>query len=214
METLKRVKEVKAEFAASPQDSRPTVFSALMNSSLPEKEKTVKRLHQEGIAMVIGGTETTAAMLSFLTYQILANPTVYEKLLAELTVQIPDPKTLPSWSTLENIPYLSAIVHEGLRLSYGISQRLPRIATHQDLKYEGRWRPPHSKQDIEVAHVVPRGYAIGMSAVVTHSNESIFPKALEFIPERWIDEDGKSFAGLDPYLLSFSKGSRQCVGMQ
>jgi hypothetical protein len=33
-----------------------------------------------------------------------------------------------SWVELEKIPYLKGVIMEGLRLSYGVSGRTPRIA--------------------------------------------------------------------------------------
>jgi len=41
-----------------------------------------------------------------------------------------------------------------------------------------------------------------------HQDPDIFPSPLEFDPERWIENPG-----LKRYLVSFSKGSRQCLGM-
>jgi cytochrome P450 len=47
-----------------------------------------------------------------------------------------------------------------------------------------------------------------MSAGLLHRNASIFPSPQEFRPERWINNPS-----LSRYLFSFSKGSRQCVGI-
>lgn len=47
-----------------------------------------------------------------------------------------------------------------------------------------------------------------MSAGLMHLDPRIFPSPLEFQPERWLENKG-----LDRYLVSFSKGSRQCVGI-
>lgn len=46
-----------------------------------------------------------------------------------------------------------------------------------------------------------------MTGLLVHHDESIFPRADAFRPERW--EDPR----LERYLLAFSKGSRQCLGM-
>lgn len=62
--------------------------------------------------------------------------------------------------------------------------------------------------------VIPRGFAVGMSAFLVHSNDDIFPEPLQFLPGRWLDEKGQMGRILEQYLLSFSKGSRQCLGMQ
>jgi cytochrome P450 len=47
-----------------------------------------------------------------------------------------------------------------------------------------------------------------MTSVLIHHDESIFPDSHEFRPERWIENPR-----LDRYLVSFSKGSRQCLGI-
>ena len=108
------------------------------------------------------------------------------------------------WHTLEQIPYLYGVVYEGLRLSYGISARLPRIARTENLVYEkSRYH-----------YVVPMGTPIGMSSAIVHHNEDFFPRSDEFRPERWIDREGQKNRPLEKYMFSFSKGSRQCVGMQ
>ncbi|KAF4627847.1 hypothetical protein G7Y89_g10304 [Cudoniella acicularis] len=53
---------------------------------------------------------------------------------------------------------------------------------------------------------------IGMSALLMHHNERIFPLSNMFLPERWSEEPDGGKA-LECYLVSFLKGSRQCVGM-
>lgn len=116
-----------------------------------------------------------------MTYHILANPEIFTTLTQELKEAIPDSQHLPHWATLEKLPYLSSVVLEGLRLSYGASGRSARIATEEDLVYRGKW------QEKSIQHVIPRGYAIGMSAFVSHHDESLFPESHKFQPDRWLD---------------------------
>ena len=47
-----------------------------------------------------------------------------------------------------------------------------------------------------------------MTSTLLHHDESLFPDSKAFIPERWIKDPS-----LDKYLVSFSKGSRQCLGI-
>lgn len=51
-----------------------------------------------------------------------------------------------------------------------------------------------------------------MSIVLLHHNESIFPKSHTFLPERWLSQS--QGMRLDKYMVSFGKGSRQCLGME
>ncbi len=41
----------------------------------------------------------------------------------------------------------------------------------------------------------------------------VFPQPEVFRPERWLEQDEKA-PKLDRYLVSFGKGSRQCVGLK
>jgi len=44
-----------------------------------------------------------------------------------------------------------------------------------------------------------------------HRNEDIFPNPNNFNPDRWLNPT--TARKLDKYLVPFSKGSRQCIGM-
>jgi cytochrome P450 len=48
-----------------------------------------------------------------------------------------------------------------------------------------------------------------MSTPLIHLNPQIFPDPLSFQPERFLEKPR-----LKRYLMSFSQGSRQCLGMQ
>ena len=106
------------------------------------------------------------------------------------------------------MPYLGAVIQEGLRLSYGVAARTARIATEEDLVYRGEW----NKRTVE--YVIPRGYAVGMSTVITHHDETVFPDSYEFIPERWLDADNQRRKEVEKGMMAFSKGSRACLAMK
>lgn len=42
---------------------------------------------------------------------------------------------------------------------------------------------------------------------------AIFPNPFEFRPERWLEAKEKD-SHLERYLVSFSRGSRQCIGIK
>ncbi|OLN95820.1 Trichodiene oxygenase 1 [Colletotrichum chlorophyti] len=208
------VRNTKAAYEVGIKRDRITVLHSLLESDLPPEEKTVERLAGEANVFLAAGTETTASVLSIWTYHMLKNPRIVEKMRCELSTVTTDPKRLPDWATLESLPYLSAVVMEALRLMYGLSSRLPRVAPDEDVVYQGTWTPPGAPVPLEATHVIPRGYAMGMSAYITHMDERLFPEPSKFVPERWLDKKGGRKRGLEIYLLTFSKGSRQCLGMQ
>jgi len=127
-------------------------------------------------------------------------PHTLQKLQAELKAAIPDPSKSTPLSALEQLPYLTACVQEGLRLSNGVSSRLQRIAPDEDLVF--------TDKKTAKKWTVPRGTPVGMTGLLIHYDESIFPEAKTFRPERWIENPR-----LDKYLVAFSRGSRQCIGI-
>lgn len=108
----------------------------LSNTNLPDSEKTTPRLLDEAIVLVGAGTDTTANTLAALTYHILANPDILKKLKTELAEAIPDVETLPESTRIETLPYLTAVIQEGIRLHPGATLRQERVAPDEELLYE------------------------------------------------------------------------------
>ena len=101
-----------------------------------------------------------------------------------------------SWKDLEQLPYLSGCIAEGNRLSFGVAARTPRIAPNEPLYYRN--------------FTIPAGTPVSETTLSIHTNETIFPNAWEFRPERWMGQEGIE---LRKYQMSLGKGSRNCVGM-
>ncbi|RDW71072.1 hypothetical protein BP6252_07635 [Coleophoma cylindrospora] len=178
--------------------SHDTIFHEILNSKLPDEEKSSTRLWQDGQVTVIAGTLTTAWALSVTTYHLLTIPSVLRKLRAELRQAIPNPSKSIPVASLEQLPYLSACIQEGLRLSCGVSSRLQRICPDENLSFT-----TPSK-----TWIIPRGTPIGMTSTLMHYDPTTFPDPTEFRPERWLEN-----SRLDRYIAPFSKGSRQCIGI-
>lgn len=171
----------------------------------------IEALTVEAAAILVAGSHTIARVMCALTYYILSDRSILAKLTAELETVVEDPLHLPPWSTLEQLPYLTGVIQEGLRLTYGAVTRLSRIAPDEALHYEGTLDDGQSAQTVR--HTIPPGAAVCILHDLVHHNESIFPDSYQFIPERWIDSKGQRRTDLDRYLMSFGKGGRQCIGM-
>jgi cytochrome P450 len=130
---------------------------------------------------------------------LLTLPHVLRKLKAELTAAIPDTSVSVPLATLEQLPYLTATIHEALRLSCGVSSRLQRIAPDEDLIFH---------DDGGKDWVIPRGTPVGMTSTLMHYDAKYFADPTTFRPERFIEDPG-----LTKFLIPFSKGSRQCIGI-
>jgi cytochrome P450 len=173
----------------------PTIFHELLNSDLPTEEKSDARLGDEAQLIVAAGLITTSWALTVASFHITNDTQIFRKLKEELVAAGSTQTTPLDWHKLEQLPYLNGCVHEAVRLAHGIATRSPRLAPDIELKY-GSW-------------VIPRNTPVSMTNVDILMNESIFPNPKAFIPERWIENPS-----LDRYLVSFSKGSRACLGIK
>jgi cytochrome P450 len=195
-----------------------TIFSEILESNLPDEEKQIKRLGDEACVMVGAGSDTIKHTLTIACYYILNDQKIYERLVDELVTAIPDRNSTVAWAELEKLPYLTAIIQEcthplkltalhglqandfrsALRLSYGVTQRSPRLSPTEAIQYKD--------------YTIPPGFAIGMDPVHMHHNEEIFPDSYAFKPERWLG-DPIDMKKLQRYNIAFSKGTRQCLGL-
>ncbi len=119
-------------------DEPTTIFRELVKSDLPAEDKTLRRLSDEA-AMVLGaGGETTAQSLVRTFYHLLQTPHAIAKLRDELAIAMPEPNKIPPLAALQNLPYLNAVVDEGIRISFPVPARSPRVFYDHTLQY-GDW---------------------------------------------------------------------------
>ncbi|KAJ0425639.1 putative benzoate 4-monooxygenase cytochrome P450 [Aspergillus carlsbadensis] len=176
-----------------------TVLHELLSSSLPPDEVKTPRLRDEAFSLMVAGSGTTAYTLRSTTYHIASNPSIRARLHAELASAIPDPTQPPSLGALEKLPYLTAVINEGLRLAEPVTHRLPRILPDKPLVYG--------------SYTLPPGTTISMTGSFTHQDPSIFPNPQTFNPERWLAGSEEERKQLETYLVPFDKGPRICLGM-
>ena len=176
----------------------PTIFHEIIHSDLPPPEKTPKRLSGEAAAILGAGAVTTAWTLTVAMYHLTVQPEKMRRLQAEIRSIMPDPHQPANLQQLEQLPYLTAVIKESLRLGNGVSTRLARVAPDRSIYFRD-WE-------------IPKGTPVGMTSTLIHQNPDIYPQPLEFIPERWLDPiKGQR---MESYLVPFSKGSRQCAGIK
>ncbi|KAL2018475.1 hypothetical protein VTK56DRAFT_831 [Thermocarpiscus australiensis] len=173
-----------------------TLVHSIMWSSLPDCDKAPERVRQEVTGVLGAAFESTAAAMRLILYYVYSNPAILGRLRAELQTAGGN-KTL-DWSGLEQLPYLTAVLYEGLRLSPGLATRSARVPLDRDLVY-GRW-------------LIPRGTPVGMTTLLMHRDERLYPDPLRFNPDRWLD--AASRMKLDKTFVPFGRGTRNCIGMQ
>ncbi|KAE8373545.1 cytochrome P450 [Aspergillus bertholletiae] len=175
-----------------------TVFTSLIDQRLPSEERTLDRLQDEGYILLGAGIESVTWTLSVTMFYLLGNKKFLYRLHEELGLVMPQPNHVPSLSKLKALPLLRATIREGLRLSIGILSRLPRVAPFEALNYNG--------------YIIPPGTPVSQSAYSVHMDPQHFPDPHTFNPERWLGT-AEEIRALESMLVPFSRGSRQCLGM-
>ncbi|KAJ5162339.1 cytochrome P450 [Penicillium capsulatum] len=146
--------------------------------------------------LVFAGVDTTAVTLVYTFHQILSSPDICRRLQEELRDATPIIRTCFDWRKVRQLPYLSAVIKEGLRLGASVPGRLPRVVPPQGLQHRDRF--------------IPGGMIVSSNIYSMHHNPSVFPSPDTFNPDRWLADDSIE---LEKYNVAFSKGSRSCIGM-
>ncbi|EMR62031.1 putative cytochrome p450 protein [Eutypa lata UCREL1] len=182
------------------ESSTRTIVHEMVDSKLPPDEKKFEHVFNDVATITGAGFETTASVLRLIMFHVFSNQMILQRLRAEVATASGTSSSNDATievKTLEQLPYLTSVIMEGMRLSPAIGSRIARIAPDRDLFY-GNLR-------------IPTGTPVGMTTILMHTDETLYPEPLSFNPDRWMDpEAGKK---LDKTYVLFSRGTRICLGM-
>ncbi|KAL1863913.1 hypothetical protein Daus18300_008062 [Diaporthe australafricana] len=121
------------------KSSPETLFSVITRSNTTEEEKDASRMTHEGVEMFMA-TYTSARTMMTGLYYLHTSPEVLITLRDELKQAYPNPADEMSFKTLNNLPYLRAVVREILRITFPVGCRVPMVCD-EDISY-GDWVIP------------------------------------------------------------------------
>ena len=148
--------------------------------------------------LIIAGSETTATLLSGLTYYLLKHPAAYEKVKAEVRNAFEKAEDISLTST-GHLPYLFACMEEAFRLYPPVPLALPRMTPKEGAMIGSTFVPGDTR--VAVAQ-----YASYHSATNFHNPEA-------FVPERWLPNPPEEYKNDNTSVLNpFSTGPRNCIG--
>ncbi|ROW00341.1 hypothetical protein VMCG_07334 [Cytospora schulzeri] len=192
----------------SSPDETPSIFTHLRDSPyLPTSEKLPQRLEDEATLLVMAGTYSPMLSLMVAHYHLISRPDIMARLRAELASH---PSSVNA-AQLEQLPYISAVIQESHRLTFGLTGRNPRICPEESVTYTEKNTSDGPKPH---TYTIPPGTSLSTSTLLVHTNESIFPDPWRFDPERWMITDNPAMlARRRRFMLSFMRGTRGCLGM-
>ncbi|KZP20533.1 cytochrome P450 [Athelia psychrophila] len=166
-------------------------------------DKTV--LRDEILNILIAGRDTTASTLTFVIYLLATNPAVLVRLREEVLTRV-GASARPTYDDIREMKYLRAVINETLRLFPSVPFNV-RESVH-----ETTWASPNPN---EKPLYIPAKTTCVYSVFAMHRRTDLWgPDALEFDPDRFLDERVK-FLTTNPFIfLPFNAGPRICLGQQ
>ncbi|KAI8666353.1 hypothetical protein NCS57_00859800 [Fusarium keratoplasticum] len=179
--------------------------------------------------LILAGSETTATLLSGVTFQLLTNKSKLDKLVSEIRSSF-DAEDDITLERVNQLSYLLAVLNEGLRICETpglISVIVPNSSQTPpcQLVYQGSflqevrlWRdfgyPKRqvSANDIPIPLLILKPQTrVSVPHWAAFHSESNFRDADSFVPERWLGDISYSNDSKD-VLQPFSTGPRNCIG--
>ncbi|KAJ5900190.1 uncharacterized protein N7473_004260 [Penicillium subrubescens] len=143
--------------------------------------------------MMFSAAFTIGTTLTVATYYAMRDKRVLAHLQAEIAEVWPSTRQeCPSWSVLEKLPYLSAVIKETFRMTGGVLSDIPRITPLDGMTIGGCY--------------LPQGTTVSSSNYFPNHDRETFDNPDSFYPERWTRGDKK----MQKWELAFSVGPRQC----
>ncbi|TEY32156.1 hypothetical protein BOTCAL_0747g00020 [Botryotinia calthae] len=209
---LAGVKERQDEYTIStvqkrltkPKNSGSTDFMDSMLRNYGEIEGlSDEELAENASVLVIAGSETTATLLSGVTFLLLKNPVAMEKLKDEVLSVIKSEEDITFTNISANLPYMLACLDEALRCYPPVPTGIQRYTVAPTTVISG--------------YEVPQNTKVAVHQSSAYHSSMNFYKPECFIPERWLPEaknDPKSpfFNDNRDVFQPFSTGPRNCVG--
>ncbi|RDW56886.1 hypothetical protein BP5796_12953 [Coleophoma crateriformis] len=192
-----QVLEVKAKLDAGQKVDKPCIFEALLEPADGYQIPTPDQIKDEAYAILNAASDTTGNAMTVTAYNVLSNPEIYRTLTEELKTAFPNKDQPLEFSKLEKLPYLTGAIKEGLRLSFGVPGRMPRVVPEPGAKFND--------------YYIPAGSFVSLSSWMLHQDEGYFPKPQKFDPTRW--SDPKDSRRMEKAFVPFGKGTRACAGM-
>lgn len=106
-------------------DARPDIWGLVLEKE-GEKGMSKHEMYVNADIFMVAGTETTATLLSGLTWHLLANPKQHQTLVHEIRSAFETEEDI-TIERLQVLPYLHACLEEGLRMYPPVAQALPKI---------------------------------------------------------------------------------------
>lgn len=190
-------KKIVEDRLASGKENQRDMLGSFLTHGLTKEEA-----QEELLVAVIAGSDTTATAIRSTLLFLMTSPLTYQKLKVEVKDAIQDHRiSCPiQASESRNLPYLQAVIKEGLRMFPPVPHMMMVAAPKGG--------------DVLKGIQVPEDTQIGVAYWPLVRDKGVFGNdAGVFRPERWLDADPEQLKRMTSTVdLVFRAGKWQCLG--
>jgi cytochrome P450 len=171
-----------------------SMLLAAEDAENPQKRLTDTEVRDQAMTLFLAGHETTANALAWTWHLLTRHEPARAKMKAEIDAVL-GAERLPGLEDVARLPYTTAVLSESMRL-------FPPVWV------VGR----RALEDVTIGdYEVPRRTIVITSQYIIHRDERYWPRADQFLPERWLDGPAQAARPKFAYF-PFGGGGRVCIG--
>ncbi|KAH7152666.1 benzoate 4-monooxygenase cytochrome P450 [Dactylonectria macrodidyma] len=178
----------------------PDVFSWILESHDSLSNPTAQNemdLVGDAYLIAVAGSDTTAASLTCLFFELALHPESFKELQKEIDTFLEGQEQFDTFS-LSKLTYLDAVINETLRLHPPVPSGLQRMTPPEGLAIGDKF--------------IPGNTIVQIPTYTMFRDARLFERPDEFIPERWTT---RKELNKDPTVfVPFSTGRYSCIGKQ
>jgi cytochrome P450 len=176
---------------------RKDFMSYILGNNDKESGMSLAEIEADAYVLIIGGSETTATLLSGCVYYLCTHPEVMEKLATEIRSSYASESDI-NFASVSKLPYLLAVLQESLRVYPPAPGNMPREVPAEGAIIDGRF--------------VPGGTGVGVCQWASYRSKRNFKNPDSFVPERWLGNDPEYAGDNHSAFQPFGFGPRNCIG--
>jgi cytochrome P450 len=194
------------------EQDRPDFISMIKLDEAGVKGITLPELHATASVLIVAGSETTTTVLSGTVNYLVKTPEKLTILTDEVRSSFKTESDM-ALSALKDLPYLGAVIQEGLRLCNPTS--VPMHYAHISLTSirpvgTPRITPPGGGS--VAGNWLPGGTFVNVHPLALSRSPAMFHEPESFIPERWLGTDPAFANDRHDAAQAFGVGPRSCIG--
>ncbi|KAG2342994.1 cytochrome P450 [Suillus weaverae] len=191
---------------AAKLDTNETLGDQTLVDHLVKLTSDFKVIKDETLNILLAGRDTTASTLTSAIYLLAMHPEILTRLREEIISKVGLTR-MPTYCDVKGIKYMQAVLNETMRLFPAVPFDV------RETIHDTTWTSPEpGKKPL----FVPGGVVVSYSVFLMHRRTDLWgPDALEFDPDRWLDERLQKYLLPNPFIfLPFNAGPRTCLGRQ